>query len=124
MKRLIGAFGAKGAGFTLYASKNDRALLLSGIANWEQRAGYVSGGQPVIIAGADTVDVTNAGNYFATNHDLYIDSPILKNDMRHLFENGQRPPDKRTPQFEAVTVKSGVFWRLRATASVAEAAAQ
>ena len=107
----------KGAGFTIYASRNDYALFTSGLVNWESRAGYVNGTQPVIILGVDSIDVTNAGNYFSVNHDLYASSPLLVADMRRIFSTGQRPPDQRSPAFEAVTVKEGTYWRLKGAAA-------
>ena len=117
MERMVKAVGGpepdKGAGFTIYASQNDYALFTSGLVNWESRAGYVNGTQPVIIPGVDSIDVTNAGNHFAVNHDLYAQSPLLVADMRRILETGQRPPDKCSPVFEAVTVMQGTYWRMK-----------
>jgi esterase/lipase superfamily enzyme len=112
MKMTINSIGLSGIQFTLYASHNDRALWLRSLLTNYTRAGYI-GDTPLIIPGVDTVDVTNTGSYFGFNHDLYAMSPILVTDMRKVFADGLRPPDKRNSAFEPVTVKEGTYWRLR-----------
>jgi hypothetical protein len=46
------------------------------------------------------------------NHDLYASNPILTADIRRIIEKGERLPDKRTKEFEAVTSEDGTYWRL------------
>ena len=98
---------------TLYASRGDWALWVSGWFRGFARAGYISKDKPLIVPGVDTIDVTSAGtSLFALNHDLYASSPILVADMRRIIQSGEWPPDKRTKEFEQVTSKEGTYWRL------------
>jgi hypothetical protein len=77
------------------------------------RAGYISSDQPLIVPGVDTIDITDAGtNLFALNHDTYASNPIIVDDMRRIIEESERPPDKRTKEFEPVPSKDGAYWRL------------
>jgi esterase/lipase superfamily enzyme/Tfp pilus assembly protein PilF len=99
--------------FTLYAARSDWALRVSGWLRGVARAGYINKDQPLVVPGVDTIDITNAGtSLFDLNHDLYVSSPILIADMRRIIEKSERPPDKRTREFEAVTSKDGTYWRL------------
>ena len=68
-----------------------------------------------MVAGVDTIDITNAGTgLFSLNHDVYADSPLIVADMHRILMHGERPPDKRTREFEAVQTKDGsTYWRLR-----------
>jgi esterase/lipase superfamily enzyme len=104
---------AGSARFTLYATQSDWALRVSSFLTGRSRAG--SGGEkPLIAAGVDTIDISGAGeSLFGLNHDVYAASPIIVTDMRRLMEAGERPPDKRTKEFEAVRVEEGTYWRLR-----------
>lgn len=104
---------AANARFTLYVSQSDFALLVSRWMRARSRAG--SGGEsPLIAPGVDTIDITGAGtSLFGLNHDVYATSPIVIADMRRLLERGERPPDKRTKEFEAVQIQEGIYWRLR-----------
>jgi len=111
---------AKGGGFTLYASRGDWALRISGWFRDRARAGFIQG-KPLIVPDVDTIDITAAGtNLFAWNHDLYASNPILVADMRRLFERSERPPDKRTKDFERVEAKEGIYWRLRPLQAAAQ----
>jgi esterase/lipase superfamily enzyme/Flp pilus assembly protein TadD len=113
---------ARGANITLYASSSDWALWASGKARSRPRAGFISKESPLIVAGVDTIDITRAGTgLFGLNHDTYSESPTIVGDMRRIIARGERPPDRRTKEFEAVVAKEGgTYWRLRQ----AEAAAQ
>ncbi len=88
-------------GITLYAASNDRALLISQNFWGNYRAGDVPPNGPLIVAGVDTIDVTNAS----------ASDNALLSDMRALIANGTRPPDKRSPHFLAVDGSSGRYWR-------------
>ena len=105
---------ANGAHVTLYVSADDRALWLSGWLKSRPRAGYVNG-TPVPINGAETIDITGvpSANLFALNHDVYASTPIIVGDMRAVFL-GERPPDKRTREFQRVGEDQGVYWKYRA----------
>ena len=99
--------------FTMYVSSNDTALITSAIVHsFSVRAGY-AGTTPLIVPGVDTLDVSNTGQYFNINHDLYATNSVLVNDMRRLIESGNRPPSKRNSDFEPVTTPDGTFWRLK-----------
>jgi hypothetical protein len=67
----------------------------------------------VILPGVDTLDVSDTGLYFSLNHDLYATNTTLVADMLRLITSGTRPPDKRNPSFEPVTVAEGRYWRLK-----------
>jgi esterase/lipase superfamily enzyme/tetratricopeptide (TPR) repeat protein len=96
--------------FTLYASRGDWALWLSGLFRGLARAGYISKDQPLIAPGVDTIDITSAGtSLFDLNHDLYASNPILVADIRRIIEKGEWPPDKRTKEFERVASKDGTY---------------
>jgi hypothetical protein len=64
----------------------------------------------LIVKGVDTID-TSAG-LFDMNHELYASNPILVADIRRIIEKGEWPPDKRTKEFEQVSSKDGIYWRL------------
>jgi esterase/lipase superfamily enzyme len=103
----------EGGHVTLYASRGDLALRLSGSLRRYARAGYISKDKPLIVPRVDTIDISNADTrLFDLNHDLYASNPILIADMRRVIEKGERPPDKRTKEFEAVTSEDGTYWRL------------
>jgi esterase/lipase superfamily enzyme/Flp pilus assembly protein TadD len=99
--------------FTLYASRGDWALRVSGWLRGFTRAGYISKDKPLVVPGVDTIDISEAGtSIFALNHDLYSSNPILVADMRRIIEKSERPPDERTREFEPVTSPDGTYWRL------------
>jgi hypothetical protein len=51
---------------------------------------------------------------FAINHDIYSSNSIIIGDMQRIIEKAERPPDKRTKEFDAVQSADGTYWRLRA----------
>ena len=111
--QMISKVKATGARFTLYASRSDRALWLSGKMRDRPRAGFIKD-QPLIVAGVDTIDITEAGtDLFSLNHDVYSSNPTIVGDMRRIIELSQRPPDRRTKELEEVTLKDDIHWRLR-----------
>lgn len=113
-----------GLGMTLYASAYDKALWLSLVRNRSLRAGsIVSGllasGRPVLSDGVDSIDVSDAGrDYFGFNHDVYVSSPHIANDLRRLLQFGERPPARRSA---GVLFEEGRgserFWRFRTVSS-------
>jgi esterase/lipase superfamily enzyme/Tfp pilus assembly protein PilF len=118
--RMVKTIKAKGGNFTLYASRGDWALRISSWLRGLPRAGFISD-RPLIVAGVETIDITDAGiNLFALNHDVYASNPTIVADMRRIIAKSERPPDKRTKEFEAVASKDGTYWRLRVPQAVAQ----
>jgi len=102
-----------GRGLTLYASSNDRAMQVARrVAGGIPRAGDVPIDGPIIIAGIDTIDVTQTSlDYLALNHSIYAEKSALLNDIGLLLQTGERPPDKRIPILELIESDKGKFWR-------------
>lgn len=110
-KTVAGAAG----GFTLYASSNDRALKASkAIAGGKPRAGDVTAGGPIVVAGVDTIDITEAGpdSIVALNHTTYAERSHVLADIWLLLKEGVHPPDKRFAVFHAETAAGGsTYWK-------------
>jgi esterase/lipase superfamily enzyme/tetratricopeptide (TPR) repeat protein len=123
--QLVKNIRGAGAKLTLYAAQSDKALWLSTLLRGNlPRAGFIHG-KPLITAGVDTIDVTNGGDtawhdLFALNHDIYSSNPIIVGDMERIIEKGERPPDKRTKDFEVVGSGDDTYWRLRPPQEVAQ----
>ena len=122
---VFGQFAAKiqtgGGNLTVYASAADKALWLSKWLWDRPRVGYISGDVPELISGVDVIDITSAGMaIFAINHDVYASSPIVVSDMRNII-GGERPPDKRTKEFSAVSSERGKYWIFHALSEKLEA---
>ena len=100
-------------GVTLYAASNDRALGYSArFWGGVPRAGDVPATGPLIVPGVDTIDVTSLStDSLALNHSSYAENNALLNDIKLLLQTGERPPDKRIPILEKVTIPSGDYWR-------------
>ena len=74
-----------------------------------------AGGVRVIVPSVDTIDISGLGtSLWSTNHNVYASNPLLFGDLSRLIASGKRPPEKRTPSFEAVKTIDGVYWRYRA----------
>jgi esterase/lipase superfamily enzyme len=91
-------------GVTLYASHVDRALFVSGALARGPRAGDVpTDGDPVVVPGIDTIDVTALGDdLLGINHDEYSRSRSLIEDIGRLILDGTRPPDQRSKQIRRI----------------------
>jgi esterase/lipase superfamily enzyme len=102
-----------GRGVTLYCSANDRAMSASRrFAGGVPRAGDVPPDGPVVLAGMDTIDVTQAStDALALNHSSYAERSALLNDIGLLLQTGERPPDRRIPILQKVFTPKGEFWR-------------
>jgi len=99
-------------GMTLYASGNDRALLVSRNFWGNYRAGDVPAAGPLVLPGIDTIDVTSAStDAFAINHSGYAENNKLLQDIGKLVLNGLRPPDLRLPNLKKVSTDKGDYWR-------------
>jgi esterase/lipase superfamily enzyme/Tfp pilus assembly protein PilF len=96
----------RGAKVTVYASANDWALLISQAISGLQRAGQFSADLPMLIAGVDVIDLTDASTgVFSLNHGVYVSNPTVVDDMRQTLE-GIRPPDRRSRNLVPIT-----YWR-------------
>ena len=108
---MISASKGDGGSFTLYASRGDWALWASGLIRGEARAGFI-GDKALIVAGVETIDVTDAGTgYFGLNHDVYASNPVLVEDMKRIFKDRKHPPDRRTETFKPIVANAGTYWR-------------
>ena len=99
-------------GITVYASSNDRALLVSRTFWGHPRAGEVLAEGPVVVGGVDTIDVTGVGSTSVAGYTAGAPDDLLS-DMRALLLTGIRPPDKRMDRFVAVESPSGRYWRYK-----------
>jgi esterase/lipase superfamily enzyme len=102
-----------GRGVTLYCSANDRAMAASRkVAGGVPRAGDVPDEGPIVMAGIDTIDVTQTStDMLALNHSTYAEKSALLNDIGLLLLTGERPPGKRIPILQKVATPKGAFWR-------------
>jgi esterase/lipase superfamily enzyme len=100
-------------GVTMYAASNDRALNASmRLAGGVPRAGDVPTTGPLVIAGVDTIDVTQTStDFFALNHSGYAEKSALLADIQLIIQTGERPPEKRVPILERVPTPKGDYWR-------------
>ena len=98
---------------TLYASSQDRAIQASRkVRRDHPRAGDVINGNPVVVTGLDSIDVSTVSTgLLSLNHSTYADRKELLNDMRRLMLTGERPPDVRDISIRRVTDRSGTYWR-------------
>ena len=80
------------AHITLYASSNDKALLLSKRVHGHPRAGD-SGEKLVVLPGIDTIDATAANTGFL-GHSYFAESVDIISDIFQLLKDGKRA-DKR-----------------------------
>ena len=100
-------------GITLYASANDRALEASRfVAGNKPRAGDVPEGGPVIVAGIDSIDISELSTgYLALHHSGYAEHTDLLTDIGQIIRTGTRPWSRRLKAFHAVKVPAGTYWR-------------
>ncbi|MEZ5816522.1 MAG: alpha/beta fold hydrolase [Hyphomicrobiaceae bacterium] len=102
-----------GAGRTLYASNEDKALILSRQADGIPRAGDVPAEGPVVLKGLDTIDISAAStrSLLSSNHSDYAERSHILKDIQLLIETGTRPPDVRFPLYSVAEAKGGRYWR-------------
>ena len=90
------------SGVTLYVNKEDLALRVR-CGGTLCRAGNTARG----YGAADVIDTTqmSAGLFKSLtggyDHDIFVRNPLLFSDITRLLMTGQRPVDKRTPEFHA-----------------------
>jgi esterase/lipase superfamily enzyme len=106
-----------GNGITLYCSANDRAMEAARrVAGGIPRAGDVPSDGPIVIAGIDTIDITQAStDTLALNHSSYAEKSALLKDIGLLLLTGERPPDRRIPDLQRIATPRGEFWRYALT---------
>lgn len=101
-----------GQGVTLYASSSDRAMDAARRVARVPRAGDVPAEGPVIVPGIDTIDITAVStDAMALNHSSYAERSALINDIGLILRTRERPPEKRIPILEKVTIERGDYWR-------------
>ncbi|WP_315769228.1 MULTISPECIES: alpha/beta hydrolase [unclassified Bradyrhizobium] len=101
-------------GMTLYASSNDKALVVSRKAAGKPRAGDVFSGSPILLPNIESIDVSAIGDeMFGLNHNVFADNRSLIDDIGRLLFRGERPPDQRSPQIRCVPEGAipPDFWR-------------
>ena len=82
---------------TLYAAASDRALNISRrYAGAVPRAGDVPDGGPMVLAGVETVDITEAG---------------IGAIGQAIAARGSAQPGTPRPEYEAVATPKGAYWR-------------
>jgi esterase/lipase superfamily enzyme len=102
-----------GRGVTLYCSSNDRAMAAARrVAGGIPRAGDVPPDGPIVLAGIDTIDISQTStDYLALNHSSYAEKSALLADISLLLQTGERPPETRIPILQRITTPKGDFWR-------------
>ncbi|MCW2783273.1 MAG: hypothetical protein JWR35_3722 [Marmoricola sp.] len=102
------------ASVTLYANAHDRPLVVSeGKAKRPRVGGLMRDGAPFIAAGMDSIDAGETdAEWFAFNHDAYVDAPVLMYDLEALLKRGVRPPDMRSPVIRPQTCERGPYFKV------------
>jgi esterase/lipase superfamily enzyme len=101
-------------GMTLYASANDRALVVSRVFARKERAGDVLKNGPLLVANVDSIDVSAIGTeMFGLNHRDFASNRSLIDDIGRLLLTSHRPPDRRSPQIRRVPEGANppLYWR-------------
>lgn len=110
----LDAMGKLPRNMTLYASSADKALALSkAAASNFSRAGDVPNEGPIVASNIDSIDVTALGDdIFGLNHDTYVDSPVLMNDIAMSFLHRDMAPPQRFPGVSELINGSGQrYWK-------------
>lgn len=89
VETLIAAAGANAERITLYASKKDKALLLSRKFHSYQRLGYVYE-FPFYIFGMDSIDASKVKTDF-TGHSAFAKTRTILGDLSALVQYGEMP---------------------------------
>jgi esterase/lipase superfamily enzyme len=104
---------AEGAGITVYASANDKAMVASRNLHGYPRAGDSSRGLAV-ARGVDMIDASGAGTDFV-GHAYYGDSASIISDMFEIIRHGKRPAARQWLQ--PVGEASARYWLFRGPGS-------
>jgi esterase/lipase superfamily enzyme len=101
-------------GFTLYASSADWALKASQAKASGLRAGELFNGEPLVLRGVESIDVSALGQMFDLNHDTYSSNRSVIGDISRIMSGSTRPPNVRSIEIRPVPDLVGVeprFWR-------------
>ena len=100
-------------GLTLYASSNDRALVVSrNVAGGISRAGDVPAGGPIVLPGLETIDVSSMGEeMFGLNHNTFAAARSLIDDIFILLTKGDRAPRLRQIRPVPEKAEKPSYWR-------------
>ncbi|MEZ5843701.1 MAG: alpha/beta hydrolase [Hyphomicrobiaceae bacterium] len=116
LKSRAAAIGETARSVTLYANGHDEALKWSRrFAGGYTRAGDLVAGEPVVVAGIDTIDLTPMSKatwvFVGANHNAYAEGRHVLHDIAMLMQRGVRPPDRRFAVYRPVAGAAGTFWR-------------
>lgn len=94
---------------TMYVSREDMALMSSGIIHKAPRVGYTP---PVtVVEGIDTIEVTDIDLTFL-GHGYVADARPVLSDMHNLMMTG-KGPDLRFALKRIESAADGVYWRMK-----------
>src|SRR5262249_237057 len=111
LARVMPSLKTVGLGVTSYSSASDLAMNISRLIRLQ---GARVGSRPVCIPGVDAIDITGlTTGPLALNHTVFVNNPLIFNDIGRLMASAERPPDKRTPMFVPVRAASGVHCNTR-----------
>ncbi len=120
---------AAGKPLTLYISNNDYALAASRqFAQGGPRAGDASEGEPIVVPGVETIDISDGGGLLASlgvgigssiGHTTFAEKTHVLTDMALLMRTSVHPPHRRFPVFQpipgtpnsAISQSDNVYWR-------------
>ena len=113
-ENMISQIRGAARGITIYAATNDLAMTISRrFAGGQRRAGDIGELGPIVVQGADTIDISAANTaIFSVNHASFGSGASILSDMSMLLRGGIRPPDKRWPVLQRINTPKGVYWRL------------
>jgi len=116
LKSRAAAIGTATRSVTLYANGHDDALKWSRrFASGYTRAGDLAGGEPVVVAGIDTIDLTPMSKatwvFLGANHNTYAEGRHVLQDIAMLMQRGTRPPGRRFAVYRPIAGAGGTFWR-------------
>lgn len=94
---------------TIYVSQNDRALRVSHEAHGYPRLGE-AGKHLTVLPGAETIDVSPAGQRRLSGHIYHLYHPAVSEDLQTLLNTG-RPADQRA-NLQRVRHQGVPYWQL------------
>ncbi len=95
---------SRSEGVTIYVSEKDKALELSRTAAQWPVAGLAR--PPFVIAGADTVEVSET-DFHVLGHSYVATNVYVLDDMQQILWSGKRPPRKN------MTLEIQGYWKLK-----------
>lgn len=112
-KREVSKLRAWVRGATLWVSNSDLALQLAQGAGRHNRAGLTTGSGPLILAGVDTIDVSNETRWFQLNHNAYRQVSGLFEDMAQLIGPDRKEPWRdptKSRNYQAKGTPLATYW--------------